>query len=78
MKTKASVYVAGTLTGDWIGCCRQGPGSPAASARIHPVLRRSSPSSPSTNRPAFKAARSCANNGRIRFFTSRSYLPRLL
>src|ERR1700758_1435663 len=31
-----------------------------------------SPSSPSTNRPAFKAARSCANNGRIRFFTSRS------
>ena len=24
------------------------------------------------NRPAFKAARSCANNGRIRFFTSRS------
>ena len=53
-------------------CCRQGPGSPAASARIHPVLRRSSPSSPSTNRPAFKAARSCANSGRIRFFTSRS------
>ena len=53
-------------------CCRQGPGSPAASARIHPVLRRSSPSSPSTNRPAFNAVRSCSNNGRIRFFTSRS------
>jgi hypothetical protein len=35
--------------------------SPAASARIHPVLRRSSPSNPSTNSPAFNAARSCAN-----------------
>src|SRR4029077_3325251 len=53
-------------------CCRHGPGSPAASARIHPVLRRSSPSRPSTNRPAFNAVRSCSNNGRIRFFTSRS------
>ena len=29
-----------------IAYCRQGPGSPAASARIQPVLRRSSPSSP--------------------------------
>src|SRR5216683_2064662 len=26
-----------------IACCRHGPGSPAASARIQPVLRRSSP-----------------------------------
>jgi hypothetical protein len=28
-------------------CCRHGPGSPAASARIQPVLRRSGPSRPS-------------------------------
>src|SRR3954453_22058948 len=55
-----------------IACCRQGPGSPAASARIHPVLRRSAPSSPSRNRPADAATRSCVNNGRIRAFTSRS------
>jgi hypothetical protein len=45
-----------------IACCRHGPGSPAASARIQPVL----------NRPAFLATRSCPNNGRIRFFTSQS------
>src|SRR6187401_1390555 len=55
-----------------IACCRQGPGSPAASARIQPVLRRSCPSSPSRNRPADAATRSCVNNGRIRAFTSRS------
>src|SRR5882762_8493128 len=55
-----------------IACCRHGPGSPAASARIQPVLRCSSPSRPSRNRPAFLATRSCPNNGRIRFFTSRS------
>src|SRR3954447_14265970 len=55
-----------------IACCRQGPESPAASARIQPVLRRSSPSSPSRNRPADAATRSCVNKGRIRAFTSRS------
>src|SRR5215217_1914838 len=49
-----------------------GTGSPAASARIQPVLRRSCPSSPSRNRPAEAATRSCVNNGRIRAFTSRS------
>src|SRR6202161_2149249 len=48
-----------------IACCRQGPGSPAASARIQPVLRCSSPSRPSKNKPAFVATRSCPNNGRI-------------
>src|SRR4051812_21977218 len=53
-------------------CWRHGPGSPAASARIQPVLRRSSLSRPSRNRPADTAARSCANSGRIRAFTSRS------
>jgi len=51
-----------------IACCRRR----AASARIQPVLRCSSPSRPSRNRPAFLATRSCPNNGRIRFFTSRS------
>src|SRR3954469_17545421 len=55
-----------------IACCRKGSGSPAASARIHPVLRRSAPSSPSRNRPADAATRSCVNSGRIRSFTSRS------
>src|SRR4029078_6105802 len=55
-----------------IACCRQGPPSPAASARLHPVLRRSGPSSPSRNRPAETATRCCVNNGRIRSFTSRS------
>src|SRR3954451_19413157 len=58
-----------------IACCRQGPGSPAASARIQPVLRRSSPRSPSRNRPADAATRSCVNKGRIRAFTSRSDAP---
>ena len=51
---------------------RQGPGSPAASARIQPVLRCSSPSRPSKNKPAFVATRSCLNNGRIRVLISRS------
>jgi hypothetical protein len=55
-----------------IACCRQGPGSPAASARIQPVLRCSSPSRPSKNKPAFAATRSCLNNGRIRVLISRS------
>ena len=41
-----------------IACCRQGPGSPAASARIQPVLRCSSPSRLSRNKPAFLATRS--------------------
>src|SRR3979411_2304059 len=35
-----------------------------------PVLRCSSPSRPSRNRPAFLATRSCPNNGRIRFLSS--------
>src|SRR6187455_1494747 len=55
-----------------IACWRHGPGSPAASARIHPVLRRSSPSTPSRNKPADAATRSWVNSGRIRVFTSRS------
>ena len=53
-------------------CCHQGPGSLAASARIRPVLRRSSPSQPSRNSPADVAKRSCVNKGRIRAFISRS------
>ena len=41
--------------------------------RTHqPVLRRSSPSSPSKNRFADAATRSCVNSSRIRPFTSRS------
>src|ERR1700730_10456075 len=55
-----------------IACWRQGPGSPAASARIQPVLRRSSPSKPSRNKPADAATRSCVNSNRIRAFTSRN------
>ena len=48
------------------------PGSPAASARIQPVLRRSSPSNPSRNSPADAATRSCVNSPRIPAFTSLS------
>jgi len=48
------------------------PGSPAASARIQPVLRRSSPSKPSRKFSADSATRACVNSGRIRRFTSRS------
>src|ERR1700712_3070305 len=55
-----------------MACWRQGPASPAASARIQPVLRRSGPSRPSRNACADAATRSCVNNGRIRLFTSRS------
>src|ERR1700737_1241341 len=55
-----------------MACWRHGPGSPAASARIHPVLRRSSPNTPSRNKPADPATRSCVNSGLIRAFTSRS------
>ena len=55
-----------------MACCRQGPGSPAASARIHPVLRRSGPSRPSKNWPADAATRSCVNKGWIRALISRS------
>ncbi len=55
-----------------LACCRHGPASPAASARIQPVLRRSGPSSPSRNRPADAATRSWVNKGRIRAFTPRS------
>src|SRR3954452_24935663 len=51
---------------------RHGPLSPAASARIQPVLRRSGPSRPSRNACADAATRSCVNNGRIRSLTSRS------
>ena len=50
-------------------------GSPAASARIHPVLRRSSPSNPSRKFSADHATRACVNSGRIRRFTSRSDDP---
>src|ERR1700722_7682964 len=52
-------------------CWRHGPGSPAASARIHPVLRRSSPSRPSKNKPAEGATRSCLKEDRIRALPSR-------
>src|ERR1700741_1129807 len=55
-----------------MACWRHGPGSPAASARIHPVLRRSSPNTPSRNNPGDAAPRSCLNSGLIRAFTSRS------
>src|SRR6516165_9645250 len=55
-----------------IACCRQGPGSPAAAARIQPVLRGSLPKSPSRNCPADPATRFWLNSGRIRTFTSRS------
>src|SRR5674476_831773 len=55
-----------------MACWRQGPGSPAASARIQPVLRRSPPSSPSRNKPAEAATRSWVNNGAIRALTARS------
>src|SRR5215218_4165036 len=50
-------------------CCRHGPGSPAASARIQPVLRRSGPSRPSTKAAAEAATLGCANDGRIRALT---------
>jgi hypothetical protein len=53
-------------------CCRHGPLSPAASARIQPVLRRSDPNSPSRNAVADAATLGCANSGRNRPFTSRS------
>src|SRR4051794_25175053 len=55
-----------------IACWRYGPLSPAASARIQPVLRRSGPSRPSRNAFAEAAIRSCVNNGRIRPLTARS------
>src|ERR1700760_1290458 len=55
-----------------IACWRHGPLSPAASARIQPVLRRSDPSRPSRNAFADTATRSCVNTGRIRSLTSRS------
>src|SRR4051812_8021263 len=55
-----------------MACWRHGPLSPAASARIQPVLRRSGPSKPSRNAFADAATRSCVNNGRIRSLTARS------
>ena len=56
-----------------IACCRQGARSPAASARIHPVLPLSSPSKQSKKIcPADTATRSWRNSGRIRAFTSRN------
>src|SRR5271165_1868616 len=55
-----------------IACWRHGPGSPAASARIQPVLRCSGPSRPSRNEPVDAATRSCVNKGRIRCLASRS------
>ncbi len=54
-----------------MACWHQGPGSLAASARIQPGLRRSSPSSPSRNSPAEAATRSCVNP-RILAFTPES------
>jgi hypothetical protein len=47
-------------------------GAAAASARIQPILRRSSPNRLSRNSPADAATRSCVNSGLIRAFTSRS------
>src|SRR5271169_4601276 len=55
-----------------IACWRHGPGSPAASARIQPVLRGSFPSNPSKNFHADAATRSWRNKGRSCAFTSRS------
>src|SRR5271169_2190597 len=55
-----------------IACWRHGPGSPAASARIQPVLRGSFPSNPSKNFHADAATRSWPNKGRSCAFTSRS------
>jgi hypothetical protein len=49
-----------------------GPGSRAASVRIKPVLRCSSPSRPFKNTPALVATRSYLNNGRIGVRISRS------
>ncbi len=60
-------------TAAWCSAPRCGTGgSPAASARIHPVLRCSVPGRPSRNSPAEAATRSCVNKGHIRAFTSRS------
>jgi hypothetical protein len=42
--------------------CRVGTGSPTASARIQPVLRRSSPSNPFRNRFADAGTRSCVTS----------------
>src|SRR5208283_4526159 len=55
-----------------IACWRHGPGSPAASARIHPVLRGSFPSNPSRNFHADAVTRSWRNKERSRAFTSRN------
>src|SRR5690349_3994089 len=55
-----------------IACWRHGPGSPAASARIQPVLRRSLPNKPSRNAPVDAATRSYVNTPRIPVFTSRN------
>src|SRR6201997_3976069 len=55
-----------------IACWRQGPGSPAASARIQPVLRGSLPNSPSRNCPTEAATRSCVNSRRMRCLASRN------
>lgn len=50
-----------------IACCRHGPRSPAASARIQPVLRRSSPGKPSRN-PFADDAPAIAHDLRIHGF----------
>src|SRR5208283_70689 len=55
-----------------IACWRHGPGSPAASARIHPVLRGSFPSNPSRNFHADAVTRSWRNKEQSRAFTSRN------
>ena len=55
-----------------MACCRQGPASPAASARIQPVLRRSGPSKPSRDNLAEAATRSCVNSGQMRALASRN------
>src|SRR5215210_936675 len=55
-----------------IACCRQGPGSPAVSARIQPVLRRSAPSSPSRTALAEAATLGAANSERMRRLACRS------
>jgi len=54
-----------------MACCRHGPGSPAASARIQPVLRRSLPSKASRKLRRQRHPR-LRDSGRIRPFTSRS------
>src|SRR3712207_8104494 len=70
---RSTLFPYTTLFRSW----RHGPGSPAASARIHPVLRRSGPGRPSRNAAAERAIRSCRNSGRIRALRSEEHTSEL-